>query len=448
MYYSPRAIRRRLTLHPKRTRTCSGLVAFGTGALFTDEKVGEHIRYRAIPLQDLYFAENHVGVIDRVFRKFEFSATQAVEQWGIDALPDGVKAAYSSPNQKHQMFEWLHAVKPRKEPEFGRRDAKGMPFESFYVCISQVKMIEESGYRTMPYSPSRYIVGPREVYGRSPAFTNLADIKMLNEMSRSMLNAKQIASEPPVLLADAGRAFSLRPAALNYGMMTDDGKPLAAPFISGAKTEVADAEMEYRRKSIRKGFYGDLFSMLMEHPDMTATQALLLAQERGILLTPGLGRQQSEFLGVMISREIDILAHAGQLPPMPPELIEAGGAIEIEYSSPLNQLQKAQDGVGILQTIQQLATLSEATNDPSVFDIFDPQELARELADVNGVPAHVLRSPEDIAQLQQQKAQAANAQAMVAAAPQAAAAAKDLATARATTLNAPQPQPGAGGPPA
>src|SRR5208337_2132594 len=184
-----------------------------------------------------------------------------------------------------------------------------------------------------------------------------------------------------------------------------------------------------------------------EHPDMTATQALLLAQERGILLTPGLGRQQSEFLGVLIQREIEILARAGQLPPMPPELVQAGGMIEIEYSSPLNQLQKAQDGVGIMQTFQQFAPLAEAGH-PEVFDIFDPEATARELADINGVPAHILRSPEEMQALAQQKAQQANAQMMIQAAPQAAAAAKDLATAHATAMNAPGPQPGAGGPPA
>jgi hypothetical protein len=152
-------------------------------------------------------------------------------------------------------------------------------------------------------------------------------------------------------------------------------------------------------------------------------------------------------LGVQIQRELDIAAYAGQLPPMPPELIAAGGMIDIEYSSPLNQLQKAQDGVGILQTFQQLAPLAEAGH-PEVYDIFDPEQTARELADINGVPAHILRDPAMVAQIQQQKAAQANAQTLIQAAPQAAAAAKDLATAHSTAMNTPQPQPGAGGPPA
>src|SRR5208282_5487557 len=119
------------------------------------------------------------------------------------------------------------------------------------------------------------------------------------------------------------------------------------------------------------------------------------------------------------------------------------GLVKIEYSSPLNQLQRAQDGVGILQTFQGLAPLAEAGH-PEVYDIFDPEKTARELAEINGVPAKVMRSADEMAQIAQQKAQQANAQMMVNAAPQAAAAAKDLATAHATAANSPPPQPGVG----
>src|SRR5216683_2468839 len=392
-----------------------GLTAFGTGSMFIDEALGENLRYRAIPLQDLYFAENHVGIIDRVFRKFPFSATQAADMWGVKALPDGVQAALANPSQMHREFEWLHVVRPRKNPAYGRTDVQGMAYESFYLCMNPIKLVCESGYRVMPYATSRFMVGPREVYGRGPAFVSLSDIKMLNEMSRTDINAAQLLANPPVLLREVGQAFSLRPGAVNYGMVSDDGKQLAYPFVSGAKVDIAEEKMEVRRKSIKAAFYGNMFEMLLEHPDMTATQALLLA-------------------------------HAGQLDslgPMPDKLRQRGGIIKIEYSSPLNRLQRAQDGVGILQTFQQLAPYAEAGH-PEVFDIFDPEKTARELAEINGVPAKLLYSPEQMAELQANKQQAQNAQMMVQAAPQAAAAAKDLAQAHSTVLNSPQPQPGVG----
>ena len=213
--------------------------------------------------------------------------------------------------------------------------------------------------------------------------------------------------------------------------------------MSGAHPEIAEDKMEVRRQSISRAFLVDIMKTLMDHPDMTATQVLQLAQERGALVTPAMGRQQSEFLGVIIEREIDILAHAGQFPPMPPELLAVGGAIKIEYSSPLNQLQRAQDGVGIMQTIQQLSPLAEAGHQ-EVFDFIDFDWIGPELAEINGAPAKMTLSPEKRAALAQQKAQQAQAQALIEAAPQAASAAKDIATAHATAMNAPQPQPGIG----
>ena len=102
--------------------------AFGTTSLFIDEDMGANIRYRSVPLQDLYFAINHVGVIDRVFREFIFTPLQAAEEWGKDSLPESVKSALE--NKPHQPFQWLHVVRPRKDPAYGRngrcRDAAGV----------------------------------------------------------------------------------------------------------------------------------------------------------------------------------------------------------------------------------------------------------------------------------------------------------------------------------
>ena len=53
------------------------LGAFGTGALFI-ESSAEGLRYRSIHLGEICIAENHQGVVDTVFRKFQLAARQAV----------------------------------------------------------------------------------------------------------------------------------------------------------------------------------------------------------------------------------------------------------------------------------------------------------------------------------------------------------------------------------
>ena len=70
-------------------------------------------------------------------------------------------------------------------------------------------MISEGGFDTMPYIVSRYVTGPRETYGRSPAMTILPDIKMINEMSKTVIRAGQKVVDPPLLVADEGVMFPI-----------------------------------------------------------------------------------------------------------------------------------------------------------------------------------------------------------------------------------------------
>jgi hypothetical protein len=274
--------------------------------------------------------------------------------------------------------------------------------------------------------------------------TGLPDIKMVNEMSKTILRAAQKVTDPPLLMQEDGvlQAFDMRAGAINYGGVDEKGQVLVHPLVTGARVDIGDEQVEQRRKAINDIFLVTLFQILVQTPEMTATEALLRAQEKGALLAPTMGRQQSEMLGPLIERELSILAAAGQLPPMPAALRARGGAIRIEYSSPLNQMQKADQGVGILRTIEALTPLAQI--DPGVLDIFDPEETARTLADINGVPAKVLRSPEELAALKAQKAQAAQAQALVQALPAITGGVKDLANSASVAGNNPPAQPGVG----
>jgi hypothetical protein len=132
-------------------------------------------------------------------------------------------------------------------------------------------------------------------------------------------------------------------------------------------------------------------------------------------------------LGPIVGREIDLLARAGALPRPPAQLLDRGGTYKIEYNSPLTRAMRADQGVGFLRTIEALSPLAQV--DPSVMDVFNPDEIGIGLADINGVPAKWLRSKEEIDALRQGRAQAQQAQQLVAAAPAAASAVKDLAQA-------------------
>jgi hypothetical protein len=102
---------------------------------------------------------------------------------------------------------------------------------------------------------------------------------------------------------------------------------------------------------------------------------------------------------------------------------------EIEYDSPLNRAQRAEDGAAIQRALEGVMQLAQI--DQSVLDAFDPDAIVRILAEVNGVPQKALRSDEAIAALRQQRQQVQSLQQMATLGPPAARAVKDISEAQA-----------------
>jgi hypothetical protein len=288
---------------------------------------------------------------------------------------------------------------------------------------------------------SRYAVTAGEVYGRGPAQIILPDVMMLNEMNRTTIQAAQLAVLPPLLAHRDGilDAIRMTPAAINYGGVDDNGRQMIQPLSSGGRPDIGLELMDQKRALINDAFWNTLFQILVDTPNMTATEAMLRAQEKGALLAPTASRIESEFLNPMVERELDILSAAGALPPMPDQLLEAGGLFEVEYTSPLERARRAEEGVAILRTFEQLAPLAQVGG-PEVFRRFNFDEAAKVLADVNGVPAKIMRSDEELEELKAQEAQQAELAQILQAAPVAASAAKDLAGAAALANASPNEQ--------
>ena len=116
------------------------------------------------------------------------------------------------------------------------------------------------------------------------------------------------------------KTFAPNPNAnVNTLLLQPDGKLLVQPLPVG-DIQVSEKMMEHEAALINDAFLVTLFQILTETPQMTATEALIRAQEKGAMIAPAMGRQQSEFLGPLINRELDLLSHSGMLPPAPDAL--------------------------------------------------------------------------------------------------------------------------------
>lgn len=404
------------------------LGAFGTAPLFMDRLAGGiGLRYKSCSLADTYFQVNHQGMVDTVYRRIaDMTARQALQKWGADRLPDEIKnGAKSNPDK---LFEFWHCVQPRTDVDPQRVDYKGMAYASYYVSKTGKKLVEEGGYHTFPYSVSRHIVAPGEVYGRSPAMLVLPNIKVLNEMKRTMLKQGHRIVDPVILLHDDGvmDGFSLKAGALNYGAVNADGRPLAHVLPTGnlaAGKEQADDE----RLVIKDAFFVTLFEILVEdRREMTATEVLERIREKGVLLAPVTGRQYTEALGPQTEREIDLLAQQGLLLPMPQILREAHAEWKAEYDSPLSRAMRAEEATGFYRWSEIGLKVATEAQDPSALDWVNMDVAMPELAEINAVPFRWVRTPEQVKARREGRNQAARTQQLIEAAPAAAGLAKAM----------------------
>lgn len=409
------------------------LGVFGHGTMLIQHQLGKGIRYMSIPTREIWAGTDEAGAIDTVHRKYSLTVRQALREFDglLDDLPREILAMKDKPHEQDKTLHFMHCVFPNPDHDPERAFSRAMPWRSVHILLRGNHIVRDSGYRTMPYMIPRYETIPGSPYGFGPGLLLLPEIKMVNEMGKTIIRAAHLATSPPLLVKDDDilSAFSVTPDSMNWGGLDDNGRPTVQPLQTGQRFDVGLEFLASRQVVINDAFLVTLFQILVEQPQMTATEVLQRANEKGELLAPTMGRLQSEMLAPCIERELDILAGVpGLLPPMPPQLEEAGGLLTVEYASPLAKAMQSGEALGILRLLE--ALLPMAQFDPGVMDIINPDEAARTLSKAYSVPAKDLRSPEEVAALRQQRAQAQQAAAALEAAPVITESARNLAQAQ------------------
>lgn len=426
------------------------LGAFGTGPMFVDQAVDENdipvraLRYKHMPLGEIFMRENHQGLVNGYCRWFRLTAQQAISQFSDD-IPTALKERIEK-SSSQTPYDFLQRVCPRKDYDRKRKDAKGKPYASYYISITTGELITEKGFRKFPLCASRYVQAPGEVYGRSPASMVLPTLKTINAIKKDQLTQSHRAVNPVYLTEDDGIVgWSMRPGSLNKGGMRNGRKTVE--MLDIGQPAVTDEALQKETAIIESAFLTDLFKILLGDPKIfTATQIVEMMAQRGILIAPTVGRQQSEYLGPLIDRELDLLQNLRLLPPMPPAILEARGEYNVQYASPLQRDQRAQEVAAFQRTLDLATAVANVSGDASIFDNFDFPTALPSIADINGVPESWMASPDKMAQKAKVRAEAQQRQEAIQAAPAQAALTK--ANAMAASKGAqigpggqPQPQP-------
>jgi hypothetical protein len=425
--------------YPQIHQAYADLTLFGTCVVFTAEKPGmDGVYFQTRFLGEIVIAENAEGFVDTVMRCFKFSARQAVQYFGIDAVSDKTRKTFEKEPDKQ--IEFIHAVYPRddaaRDQETQSADPKKRPIVDMYVERETMHVCREGGFYEMPFAVARWDKQTGEVWGRGAGMVALPAMKTANTMKATILKAGQKTVDPPLMIPDEGigSAINLSPGAINVvGMDAFQRNAFPRPMIQDLRVDIGMDLLQAERDDIRSAFFVDML-MTGENAQMTATEVIQRVQERLLSMGASVGRIQSELLGPIIDRVFLIMLRAGQFPPIPQAL--QGENVRPRYKGVLARGQRGSEAQGIQQVIGIAASVAQLA--PGVMDLIDMDQGMRDLNEILGAPAGLMRDRDEVdkiraerAQQQQQAQEMAMAQQAAQAAQQGAGAVKSLADAQA-----------------
>ena len=164
--------------------------------------------YRTIHMRDVAWAEDDTGMVDTFHVKQPISNRNQIRLFPKTADKHVKEAAEKEP---HGLGNCRHVVMRSDEydssessteatPGGGkRRTGSRLPFVSIWVDIDNEVILEEIGQHQKGYIPPRWETKPNFGYGYSPpTTTNIADARMLQQITLTLLEAGQKSVDPPM----------------------------------------------------------------------------------------------------------------------------------------------------------------------------------------------------------------------------------------------------------
>jgi hypothetical protein len=398
------------------------LVIFGSAVMLMYEDFDNVINCFN-PCFGEYYLDNDSKYRPLIFlREFTMTVDQVVDEFGEENVSDQVKRLWQEGKAAlTREIIIAHAIEPNDDGrEFGV--SKHFKFrecywewggsvypQGGYANIHQ-GFLRKRGFNEAPHIAVRWDLVSNDAYGRSPGMDALPDVKQLQQEVRRKAQAIDKTVNPP-MIADVqlkNQPASLLPGGVTYlsGMMQTGNSGFTTAYGNWRPDIAAIIEdLNEVRERIKKVFYNDVFQVISQfetRSNVSATEIDARRSEALVMLGPVLERIQYELLSPIIERAFAIMSRSRVLPPPPAEI--QGANINIEYVSILLQTQLAASTSGIERTLQMAGSL--AGLDPGVMDNIDTDfALAKYSSLMNNDP-RLIRSPQALMQIRQQRAQA------------------------------------------
>lgn len=384
------------------------LASFGTASFAIEEDFQDSIRGKNFTCGEYRIGLDENGRANQFAREMWATVGQVVNEYGIENVTNSTAMAYKD-KRLNQWVKVYHLITPNNFRDVNKKDNLNMPFASFYWEEGHRKgeYLKTSGYEEFPIICPRWsVTTTSDVYGKSPAWEALGDIKMLQKLQRKKFEALDKLIDPPVQVdsnIDSVTVNTLPGGVSRVSSGSPNGGVRPAYQINPDLQSI-EFSINSTKEAISKFFFTDMFLAMLNdgRSGITATEVMEIHSEKLLMLGPILERIENEMLDPAIDRTFSILQRNGELPEAPPEL--EGKDIKVEYISTLAQAQKMTGITSISQVAQFVGNLAGAN--PEVLDNFDFDEAVMEYAELAGASQKIIRSRESIAKMRQTRQEA------------------------------------------
>jgi hypothetical protein len=404
------------------------LGCFGTAATVLLPDYQSVIHHYPLTCGEYCISTDAKGRVCTLYREFEMTVSQMVKEFGLEKCSVSVQNMYRTGNLD-QWVPVIHAIEPRADRDIGKRDAKNMPWGSYYFEVGGEEgvFLRESGFQYFPALCPRWSVIGGDIYGNSPGMEALGDIKQLQHEQLRKAQAIDYQTKPPLQVPASmkNRDVETLPGGVSYYDGQSNG--IKTAFEVNLNLQYLLNDIMDCRERVRGSFYADLFLMLANTPNtrMTATEVAERHEEKLLMLGPVLERLHNELLSPLVDITFNRMVASGALPPAPQEL--QGMDLNVEFVSMLAQAQRAIGTNAVDRFVGNLGAIARMK--PDILDKFDQDQWADVYADMLGVDPSLIIADKEVAVLRDARNRAMAAKEQAAAMQQTSQSVKNMAQA-------------------
>lgn len=364
----------------------------GTGTTMVQEEQDETLfSFHSTPQKFIAFEEGPNGSIENHFRKHKVKAGNVERQWpGFKASDNLKRVIKESPNDDIFCHEAV-----LYEPETKTYHAM--------VWVDEEKNISwyEDYQDFSPFVTGRYAKSAGEIRGRGPAILVLPAVKSLNKIKEFVLTKSAIDLAGIWTATDSGVSnpynITIAPGIVLPVGSNNTSNPSLARLDTSTQLDLTLFNVEDLQKTIKTALFNDLRDP--DGPVRTATEIAMDARELAKRIGSAYGRLQTEVMVPILKRVMQILVRRGKIDP----IVIDGKAVDIKFTSPLARSQDMEDVLNAQNAMEFTLNMGG----PEALQVsFKTEDIGSWAAEKMGVPAQLIRSKAEKANVAQAGAQA------------------------------------------